>query len=118
VPGIPAAAAARLEAAGIHRPEELVAAAERRDARLESIAPDAAERARWLAAARLMGVRGLGLRGAGWLAAAGVHTVEELAASDPAELERRMLADPSGLPPEPYPAEIRVWVRGARAARR
>ena len=107
LPGIPAEAVARLAEAGIDHPEDLVRAAE-----AGGLDPALA---RWSEAARLMSVRGLGRRGHAWLADAGVHTVEELARSDPAQLERQILASGRGEPPTPSPAEIRVWVRGARA---
>jgi hypothetical protein len=95
----------RLEASGIRRPEDLVAAPE---------AVDSDARERWVEAARLMSVRGMGKRGLDWLAGAGVSTVEDLAARDPDVLSGDVLSSDAGPPPRPSPAEIRVWVRGAR----
>ena len=114
IPGMPAERAAELAGAGLSYPEELVAAAEAGDERAALAGASEEERRSRLAAARLMTVRGLGLRGLTWLANAGVHSVDSLASSDPAELEARIAATGRGLPPPPTPAEVRVWVRGAR----
>ncbi|MFN0009104.1 MAG: DUF4332 domain-containing protein [Planctomycetota bacterium] len=112
IPGIPAEVVSSLAQAGIRHPDELVRA-------IESGAPDlpaGLARSEWLETARLMSVRGLGVRGFTWLASAGVRSVEELGARDPAELERSMRESGRGLPPTPTPAEIRIWVHGARNA--
>lgn len=114
IPGIPAEVARRLASAGIRYPEDLVLAVEAGNPSVDLGGASADERRTWLGAARLMSVRGLGLRGLTWLANAGVFSVGELAASDPADLERRMVASGREVPPPPTPAEIRVWVRGAR----
>jgi len=106
IPGVPPEVVASLAERGIVHPDQLVRA------------PAAGEHARsdWFETARLMSVRGLGLRGFTWLANAGVLSVRDLAASDPTELERTMIASRRGLPPRPTSAEIRIWVRGARNA--
>ena len=70
---------------------------------------------RWLESARLMEVRGLGARGARWLASAGILTVGELARSEPDALQARLASTASGPAPSPSPAEVRTWVRGARS---
>ena len=105
LPGMSQETERRLEASGIRRPEDLVAAPE---------AVDSGCRERWVEAARLMSVRGMGKRGLDWLAGAGVSTVEDLAARDPDVLSGDVLSSDAGPPPRPSPAEIRVWVRGAR----
>ena len=65
----------------------------------------------WVRRARLATLRGIGTRHLEPLAGAGVQSVEELAASDPARLAAEL--DPL---PSVTPARIRVWVRGARRA--
>jgi hypothetical protein len=98
-------AARRLEAAGIRGPADLLAARARGVPGLDE----------WADASRLMETRGLGRRGLEWLAGAGISTVDQLAAAEPEELLRRLLASRAGPPPDPEPAEVRVWIRGARA---
>ena len=114
LPGMPAGIAARLASAGIRHPEDFVEAVSAGDLPEGLEGTSAADRARWLDAARLMTVRGLGQRGWTWLAEAGISTPAELAAADPGDLERRMTGSGRGIPPTPTPAEVRVWVRGAR----
>lgn len=104
IPGVPPDVVASLAQRGIVHPDQLV----------RELGAGEHGRADWFETARLMSVRGLGLRGFTWLANAGVLSVEELAASDPAELERAMIASSRGLPPLPSSAEIRIWVRGAQ----
>jgi len=111
LPGLPEALAGRLESAGIRHLEDLLAAPEAVWGGAEP-----GERRRWLEAARLMNVRGLGRRGLEWLAGAGVRTAAELAARDPAELHRAILSAARGPAPVPSKAEVRVWVLGARGA--
>jgi hypothetical protein len=99
---------------GILTTRELVSA--RRDRELVRLSAEfGAERmSRWIEAARLMEVRGLGARGARWLESAGIDTVAELARADPDGLSARFASASLGPPPTPTPAEVRTWVRGAR----
>ena len=77
-------------------------------ARASGISVAAAER--WVAAARLAALRGIGSENARRLAAVGVTSIDALAASSPEALARRLAA--AG---EPIPeARLRVWVRAAR----
>jgi hypothetical protein len=100
---------ARIRTAG-----ELVAAS--RDRRLDALASgfDPAQLAGWLEQARLMEVRGLGARGARWLASAGITSAAELARTDPDGLIARLATRGSGPSPPPSASEVRTWVRGAR----
>jgi hypothetical protein len=88
---------------------EEVAAADADALRLDRSAVDAA---------RLMTVRGMGRRGLEWLAGAGIHSVPDLAARDPVDVHRTILAATAGPGPVPTLAEVRVWVVGARLASR
>jgi hypothetical protein len=108
VPGVTAAAADRLARAGIHTVDE-VAAGDADVLQLDRSAVDAA---------RLMTVRGMGRRGLEWLAGVGIHSVVDLAAKDPVDVHRTILAAPAGPDPVPTLAEVRVWVVGARLASR
>ena len=63
----------------------------------------------WIRRARLATLRGIGARHLEPLARAGVRSVEDLAAADPA----RLAAELDNLP-SVTPARVRVWVRGAR----
>ena len=65
----------------------------------------------WIRRARLAALRGIGAGHLESLARAGVHSVEDLAASDPA----RLAAELDHLP-SVTPARVRVWARGARRA--
>lgn len=116
IPDMPIPVAERLEAAGCERVADLVAAADagRLPALLAEADPEAREP--WLRSARLMALRTMGLRGLLWLRQAGVGSVAELAAREPAELLEAMLAAADSLPgPPPYLREVEVWVRAARA---
>ncbi|HEX9794627.1 MAG TPA: DUF4332 domain-containing protein, partial [Planctomycetota bacterium] len=93
------------EERGLGRLRDLVAAADAGAA--TGLAPDL------LAEARLMLVRGLGARGRCWLAHAGVHTIRSLADADPRTLIEA-LAGGTCPGPTPTPAEVRVWIAGAR----
>jgi len=114
IPGVPKSLSAACERAGIHSTAELVAA-ERRGAldALFDAMPDA-DRRRLLDAARLMEVRGLGARGIRLLSSAGITSVSELARSDAETLLERMRRGDEALAPPPTPAEVRVWIDGAR----
>lgn len=87
-------------------------------ARPEDVAPASGisitDAERWVEAARLATLRGLGTENVARLHAAGVTTVAELAASDPEELAARLAAAGAPIPP----ARLRVWVRTAREATR
>ena len=114
IPGVPHAFSAACERAGIGSTAELLAAARRgdRDALFDGV--DGDDRRAIFDAARLMEVRGLGARGIRLLSAAGVASVEALAKSDPDTLFDRLNRNAAGVSPPPTPAEVRVWVRGAR----
>jgi Domain of unknown function (DUF4332) len=114
IPGASASFVARCERAGIFSTRQLLAAERRsnRDRLFEGI--ESEERRRILEAARLMEVRGLGRRGVRLLAEAGVASVDDLARSDPSALYERLNRTDRDLSPPPTPAEVRVWVRGAR----
>ena len=112
LPGIPGDAAERLERAGIWFPEDLLEAPARAIAGFD---PDTC--ATWKETARLAGTKQMGARGVEWLAAAGVRTVADLAARDPDLLRRDLVERGSGPAPAPSQAEVRVWIRAARAAR-
>jgi hypothetical protein len=118
IPGVPKSFSATCERAGIHSTAELVAAERRRvlgaplDALFDGMAD--ADRRRILDAARLMEVRGLGARGIRLLSSAGITSVSELARSDAETLLERMSRGDHALAPPPTPAEVRVWVDGAR----
>lgn len=114
IPGLSAALATEFERAGIHSPEDLLAAAAAGDGATPLAALEAPQRQRILDAARLMHVRGLGARGLRALSAAGIHSVEALARADPETLHERLLRSDTPTSPPPTAAEVRVWVRGAR----
>ncbi len=113
LPTVGPATAERLRAAGVRGPEEL-AGADSADlaVRLEVTPGDAGD---WIAAAELVGLRGLGARGAAALRAGGIHRVCDLAGVG----EERVgeLLGPAGLlgPPAAAPRRLRVWLRAARA---
>ena len=109
LPGVPHESAERLRGAGLRFPEDLLEAP---PAELAWI--DAGTRATWMETARLAALKQMGARGLAWLAAVGVHSVTELARRDPSELLETISAA-SGPSPAPTPAEVRVWVRAARA---
>lgn len=117
IPGITDAAAAALGRAGIDTVPQWLAAEHAGSSNGVLADLDPRHRERWLASARLMQVRGLGARGVRWLASAGVADVEELALADSQDLCERIARQGRGPSPDPTPAEVRVWVAGARAAR-
>ncbi len=71
------------------------------------------ESARWVSAARLVTLRGIGTRNARDLMAVGIQSPGRLAAADPAWLARALRAR-TGRPV--VDARLRVWIRAARAA--
>jgi hypothetical protein len=113
IPGVSSAFTEACARAGIHTTEELLGATGREFTGL-SAGVDAADLPRILESARLMQVRGLGARGLRLLTAAGIETVGELARADPQSLHGRLLVSGIAVSPPPTPAEVRVWVRGAR----
>lgn len=116
VPGLPADVRAALEAHGIHSLSRFTRAAragelpshvtERVDAELLDA---------WVATAELLQHRGLGARGLAWLTSVGIPDVPTLARCDAHELAQRLAKSGSGPAPTPNRAEVKVWVRGARA---
>lgn len=65
----------------------------------------------------LMSVKGLGRRGLDWLATVGIDDREALARADDVDLLARFeRARDAASAPVPTGPEIRVWIRGARAA--
>lgn len=115
---VPPSIVERFEGAGIRSAEELLTRA-----REGSLAPlvadvDPVRVTSWMEAADLMQVKGLGARGLRWLALAGIESVAELARADADALAQRFSSDSSGPLPLPTPAELRVWVAGARAVSR
>jgi hypothetical protein len=112
LPGIPREAAERLGSEGIWLPEDLVEAPA---SATEGFDPAAS--AAWRETARLAALQQMGARGVEWLAGAGVHSLADLAARDPVMLQHALVEKGSGPDPAPSPAETRVWVRAARAAR-
>ncbi len=119
IPDMPADVAARLASAGVESSARFLERAG--DGSLTALVGDVdPERVeRWIEAAALMQVKGLGARGLSWLALAGIESVGDLARADPAQLARTLAQElhrrPRGVAPLPTLAELRVWVAGARA---
>ena len=112
LPGFPKEAAGRLEREGILFPEDLLEAPAGALGGL-----DAAARASWTETARLAALKQMGGRGVAWLSGAGVRSVSDLAGRDPDVLRGDLVGGSAGPAPAPSRAEVRVWVRAARAAR-
>ena len=110
VPGMPASAAFRLLQAG-ESPFQLARMPASAVAREAGASVDEAQR--WIEAARLVTLRGIGTENARRLAAIGVTSVASLAIQDPDLLARRLAARPGDRRLRPTPAEVRVWVRAA-----
>ncbi len=114
VPGLPPSVAFQLEAAG-QSPFELARAAAPALAR--EAGASLAEAERWIAAARLVTLRGIGTANARRLTRLGITDIAMLARQDPDSLAARLRAMPdAGRTPRPTAAEAWVWVRAARAA--
>ncbi len=121
VAGIPDAAARRLSAAGIHTPRRLLSMASspaQRDALASIIGSPADDVERWIKAAELAELKGMGARNANLLRCAGIEDMVALARQDPALLHERLLrcyglAPAQPLPP-PRPAVLRIWIREAQ----
>jgi hypothetical protein len=117
--GLDGASVAGLERAGITTPERLVAAAERLG--IAALAARAGVPEKTLAPAeaqaRLALHKGMGAPAAILLEHEGIRSVSDLAAADPEELFRRLLPLAGSLNRQaPTPAEVRVWIRAARAS--
>ena len=115
VPGLPASVAFRLGAAGLTpfslAQEPASDLARQTDASLD-------DALRWIEAARLCTLRGIGTDNARRLTRLGIRTVATLSHQDPDSLAVRLRAAGDGEEPprRPTAAEVRVWVRAARAA--
>jgi hypothetical protein len=115
VPGLPPSVAFRLVAAG-QSPFELAREPASKLARETGSSVDEARR--WIEAARLVTLRGIGTSNARRLARIGVTDVATLAIQDPDSLAVRLRnASADGPPPlRPTPAEARIWVKAALSA--
>jgi hypothetical protein len=113
VPGVPASAAFRLLEAG-ESPFRLALMPASAVARETGARVDEAQR--WIEAARLVTLRGIGTANARRLAALGVTSVAALALQDPDTLAARLRAQPGEARLRPTPAEARVWVKAALRA--
>ena len=113
VPGVPASAAFRLQEAG-ESPFRLARMSASAVARETGASVDDARR--WIEAARLVTLRGIGTVNARRLAAIGVSSVATLAIQDPDILVVKLAAAPGERRLRPTPAEVRVWVRAALEA--
>jgi hypothetical protein len=114
--GIEAETLDRLEQAGVTRPLDVLRRtgtpeAAARLAAATGVAPEALGALR--AACRLADTRGLGAAHSNTLRRLGITTVEILARQDPAALHARWEAAAGAR--APTPAQVRVWVRAARA---
>jgi hypothetical protein len=109
LPGVGADVRARLAAADLADPFRLALVPPESVAIRSGIGPETARAAQ--AAAQLATLRGIGTTHAKRLAAVGVASVPQLARADPDSLWHRLQGSS-----RPTPAEVRVWVRAARAA--
>jgi len=110
VPGVPASVAFRLLEAG-ESPFRLAGMPASAVAREAGVRVDEAQR--WIEAARLVTLRGIGTTNARRLAEIGVHSVAALAIQDPDVLAARLAAKPGDERRRPTQAEVRVWVKAA-----
>jgi hypothetical protein len=114
VPGLPASAAFRLGQSG-RSPFDLAREPASEVARETDASVD--EALRWIQAARLVTLRGIGTSNARRLSEIGVPDVPTLARQDPDTIVARLRARPAIPPPHvPTPAQARIWVQAARAA--
>lgn len=81
----------------------------------EAAAVPLAEAETWVAAARLVTLRGLGTENARLLWSADIRSVEELGAADPERIGQS-IREHSQRPRSATPAKVRVWVRAAQRA--
>ena len=121
VESIPDAAARRLGIAGIRTPRELLARVSsrpQREALANMIGAPAAEVERWINAAELAELKGMGARNANLLISAGIQDRAGLGRQDPAQLHENLLnhhRNAAGMPLfPPRPAMVRVWIREAQ----
>jgi hypothetical protein len=110
VPGVPASVAFRLQEAG-ESPFRLAHMSASAVAREAGATVDEARR--WIEAARLVTLRGIGTVNARRLAEIGVTSVAALAIQDPDALAGKLAAKPGERRLRPTLAEVRVWVRAA-----
>ena len=110
LPGTTAPVRARLDGARLGDVFRLAAVEPGELARRTGLSPDEARAV--FEAARLSTLRGIGTRYASGLRAAGIGTVEALAAADADSVWRL-----THHTPRPTRAEVRVWIRAAREAR-
>ena len=110
VPGVPASAAFRLLEAG-ESPFRLAGMPASAVAREAGASVDEAQR--WIEAARLVTLRGIGTANARRLVDLGVASVAALAIQDPDTLAARLAAKPGDARLRPTPAEVRIWVKAA-----
>jgi hypothetical protein len=118
---IPDAAARRLVAAGIRTPRDFlvrVSSRAQRETLANMIGAPAAEVERWINAAELAELKGMGARNANLLMSAGIQDMAGLARQDPAQLHESLLRHhriAAGKPlPLPRPAVLRIWIREAQ----
>jgi hypothetical protein len=121
VESIPDAAARRLVTAGIRSPHQLLARGSsrpQREALATMMGVPSEELERWIKAAELAELKGMGAPNANLLMSAGIQDVAGLARQDPAQLHESLLRhhrNASGMPlPPPRPAMVRVWIREAQ----
>lgn len=111
VPGVDAAAARRLRAAGVG---DLAALAARDSAELASIGLEPSAAGAVARGAALTHLRGLGAANAVALRAAGIRSVCELARAPELRVSRAVAAARAS-PSAGAPARVRVWLRAARS---
>lgn len=121
VESIPDAAARRLVTAGIRTPGNLLARVSsrpQREALANTIGVSSEELGRWIRAAELAGLKGMGAHNANLLMSAGIEDMAGLARQDPAQLHESLLRHYRNAPGKPLhsprQAMLRVWVREAQ----
>jgi hypothetical protein len=113
LPGVAAPTAGRLEREGLGDAFRIVRAGV---TALRAAGLPAGEAERLHAVARLAALRGIGAAHAAALEAAGIGSVEALAAADPERLWVALRAASRPSPVRPTAAAVRTWVRAARRA--
>ncbi len=115
VPGLPPSIAFRLDAAG---ESPFLLAKEPAESLALRTGASVADARRWIGAARLVTLRGIGTTNARRLARLGITSIGSLALQDPDALAARLRAGAPRDPPGrlPSPAETRVWVKAALRA--
>lgn len=115
VPGLPASVAFELRAQGVRSPFALAQKAASEVAR--ATGASVRDASRWIEAARLVTLRGIGTANAKRLARLGIASIPVLALQDPDTLSARLVAQPgSRRRRRVTAAETRVWVLAARVA--